>query len=96
MSRVSQVSGWDGLHRGQRVSCFAPTSYELWVLCSLSTIKFGTSKENVASLVVVTPEGEAIRTRARARKSSTGYDLTQLYMGSEGTLVTFLPRITDI
>lgn len=52
----------------------------------LSTLKYGTSKENVVSLTVVTPNAEIIRTRQRVRKSSTGYDITQLYMGSEGTL----------
>ena len=52
----------------------------------LSTVKYGTTKENVVSLTVVTPAGEAVRTRQRVRKSSTGYELTQLYLGSEGTL----------
>jgi len=52
----------------------------------LSTIMYGTTKENVVSLVVVTPQGKIVRTRQCVRKSSTGYDLTQLYIGSEGTL----------
>jgi D-lactate dehydrogenase (cytochrome) len=52
----------------------------------LSTVKYGTTKENVVSLTVVTPAGEAVRTRQRVRKSSTGCELTQLYLGSEGTL----------
>mmetsp|Transcript_16399 Transcript_16399/g.27567 ORF Transcript_16399/g.27567 Transcript_16399/m.27567 type:complete len:475 (-) Transcript_16399:547-1971(-) len=52
----------------------------------MSTQKYGTTRENVVSLVVVTPEGEIIKTRRDVRKSSTGYDLTQLYIGSEGTL----------
>ncbi len=52
----------------------------------LSTLRYGTSKENVLSLDVVTPDGALIRTRQRVRKSSTGYDLTQLYAGAEGTL----------
>ena len=54
----------------------------------MSTMMWGTTKENVRGLTVVTCEGEVIEAtrRARVRKSSTGYDLTALYMGSEGTL----------
>ena len=52
----------------------------------LSTVMYGTSKENVVALTVVTPQGKIVQTRQRVRKSSTGYDLTQLYIGSEGTL----------
>ena len=52
----------------------------------LSTLKYGTSKENVRSMLVVTPQGELIRTRAKTRKSSTGYELNALYLGAEGTL----------
>lgn len=52
----------------------------------LSTLKYGTSKENIRSLVVVTPTGDIIKTRADVRKSSTGYELNALYLGAEGTL----------
>jgi D-lactate dehydrogenase (cytochrome) len=52
----------------------------------VKTVKYGATRDYVMRLTIVLPDGEVVNTGSRAHKSSSGYDLTRLFIGSEGTL----------
>ena len=68
--------------------------YIQWYICPSTSlflsgstaVRYGSMRENVLNLTAVLADGTIVRTGSRARKSSAGYDLTRLLIGSEGTL----------
>lgn len=85
---------WGQVVQGPTVSMplgLGSVNFVLWLkvdlrsICS-TAVRYGTMRENVLNLTVVLANGEVIKTRSRARKSSAGPDLTKIFIGSEGTM----------
>ena len=112
---VQPAMGWEALndHLGQQGLFFPPDPGPGAMIggmigtgCSgTNAYRYGTMREWVLSLTVVLADGTIIKTRQRPRKSSAGYDLTKLFIGSEGTLglvteatlkVTVKPESTSV
>ncbi|RGP74808.1 d-lactate dehydrogenase cytochrome [Fusarium longipes] len=112
---VQPAMGWEALndHLGQQGLFFPPDPGPGAMIggmigtgCSgTNAYRYGTMREWVLSLTVVLADGTVIKTRQRPRKSSAGYDLTKLFIGSEGTLglvteatlkVTVKPESTSV
>ncbi|CAJ0545437.1 Ff.00g089100.m01.CDS01 [Fusarium sp. VM40] len=112
---VQPAMGWEALndHLGQEGLFFPPDPGPGAMIggmigtgCSgTNAYRYGTMREWVLSLTVVLADGTVIKTRQRPRKSSAGYDLTKLFIGSEGTLglvteatlkVTVKPESTSV
>ncbi|KAH6900348.1 hypothetical protein B0T10DRAFT_393691 [Thelonectria olida] len=112
---VQPAMGWEALndHLGQEGLFFPPDPGPGAMIggmigtgCSgTNAYRYGTMREWVLSLTVVMADGTVIKTRQRPRKSSAGYDLTKLFIGSEGTLglvteatlkVTVKPESTSV
>lgn len=112
---VQPAMGWEALndHLGEEGLFFPPDPGPGAMIggmigtgCSgTNAYRYGTMREWVLSLTVVLADGTVIKTRQRPRKSSAGYDLTKLFIGSEGTLglvteatlkVTVKPKSTSV
>jgi D-lactate dehydrogenase (cytochrome) len=84
---INELVGPDGLMLGPDPGPGASCAGMVACSCSgTNASRYGTMKENVVNLTVVLPDGQIIKTKRRPKKSSNGYNLTGLFIGSEGTL----------